>query len=265
MFVFVNVERRGWGRMDETRGGGLRDSEMVGAEFLTADADLVVGVGRFEVCLADAAVLEVSCFGLGFAVVTRGVLVLTGDSKLFDIALGNSSDTCSIASSRASIASTESSIRAIRSEGDRLTISSTKDSGPSPVCSLDVTIRAGVLVLIDPTNESPRPRSAARPVDDVEAWIAGSNLGVLTAATSDLVDFLSGLLFRGLPDAVAATLRGVFGLALSVGSWKVCGTVASSLVPVSATSTAGLPPLRLLSSEISLSVLGVEFSLSASM
>jgi hypothetical protein len=125
----------------------LRVAALSRAEVFVAAVGLVPGAGRFVAG-------KIACFGLGIAAVPRGVLVLTGDSRLATRGLGKSSATCSMASSRASIASTESSIRAPYLEGDRLMIPSTKESGPSPVCCSIVIIRPGVLVLIDPTNES---------------------------------------------------------------------------------------------------------------
>jgi hypothetical protein len=123
--------------------------------------------GGFAVFLADAAGPDSTCFGLGIAVAARGVLVLAGDSRFSAIALGNSSATCSIASSRASIASTESSMRVTCLEGDRLMMSPTKESGPSPAGNAAVTIRAGVRDVIDSTNESSVFRSEAWPADGI--------------------------------------------------------------------------------------------------
>jgi hypothetical protein len=124
----------------------LRVTVLPRAEVCVAAADFGLGAGRFVAG-------KTAC--LGFDVfVTRGVLDLTGDSRLASSGLGKLCETCSMASSRASIASTESSIRARYFDGDRLVMSSTNESGPSPVCCSVVIICLGVRVLIDPTKES---------------------------------------------------------------------------------------------------------------
>ena len=118
---------------------------------------------RAEVCVAAAgfgseagrfAAGKTACLGFDVVAIPRGVLALIGDSRLACRGFGKSSATCSMASSRSSIASTASSIRAQYLDGDRLMMSSTNESGPSPMCCSVVIIRPGVLVLIDPTNES---------------------------------------------------------------------------------------------------------------
>jgi hypothetical protein len=147
----------------------LRVTALVAAAVLGGKVVFVAEAGGFAVFLADAAGPKSACFGLGFAIAARDVLVWAGDSRFSTIALGNSSATCSIASSRASIASTESSMRATCLEGDRLIMSLTKESGPSPAGNSAVTIRAGVRDVIDSTNESSVFRSEAWPADDISA------------------------------------------------------------------------------------------------
>ena len=140
------------------------------------------------------------------------------------MALGNSSATCSIASSRASKASTESSIRATYLDGDLLVISSTNESDPSPARPSNVIIRAGVLDLMDPTNESSPVCFAAWPADGVSACTAGSNLGVFTADPCNAINFFSGLLLKDLVAALAAVLNDVLVLTVSTGVLNILGS-----------------------------------------
>lgn len=248
------------GRVDEIRGAGLRGTDLVDAGVLEVDVSLVAGVRCLVDSLAEDVDPEITSFGFGFAVAVRGVLVLTGESRVSGMALGNSSATCSIASSRASKASTESSMRATYLDGDRLMISSTKESGPSPVSCPVITIRAGVLVLIDPTNESPSPCVADWLVDGAPICTAGSNLGVFNAEPCTAANFLSGLMIKALLAFIAAALGGVLGLEASIGTWNVSGTGTSFLNSSAAMSAAELASLWLSSSRTSCSLFSAKFS-----
>ena len=153
--------------MDEAGGGGLRFTTLLGVAVLVVEVGLVGEIEGCLVCIALAANLKADCSEVVFGVAVRGgVLVLTGDARPSAMGFGNSSDTCSVASSRASITTTESSIRATHLDGDRLIMSSTNESGPSPAESYDAMILDDVL-LIDFTNESSLPCSAVWLTDGI--------------------------------------------------------------------------------------------------
>lgn len=114
---------------------------------------------------------------------------------------GSSPATCSIASSRASIASTESSIRGVGLDGDRAMIWSTNESDSSSRGSCDIGSLNGEAFWQVPTNESCSAPSAMMGV----VCSLGSNLGVLVTAGVLLV----GLLLRDRVASVTAALVGV--------------------------------------------------------
>ena len=153
--------------MDEAGTAGLRFATLLGVVAFLAKAGLVGEREGCLVCIALAANLKADCFELVFDVAARvGVLVFNGVATPFAMGFGSSPDTCSIASSRASIAITESSIRPAYLDGDRLMMSSTKESGVSPAESYEGMI-LDVVLFIDLMNESSLPCSVAWLTDGV--------------------------------------------------------------------------------------------------
>lgn len=145
--------------MDEAGTAGLRFATLLGVVVFLAEAGLVGEREGCLVCMALAANLKADSFELALDVAARvGVLVFSGAATPLVMGFGNSLDTCSIASSRASIAITESSIRPTYLDGDRLMMSPTKESGVSPAESYEGMI-LDVVLFIDLMNESSLPCS----------------------------------------------------------------------------------------------------------
>jgi hypothetical protein len=108
--------------------------------------------GAFEEVFAARAIV-----GAGFLLVLEtapGLMarrVVVGDSRSRSPSTGSISLTFSMASSKASISATESSIRAIVLVGERVIIASMNES--SFWCSISLAAFTGERVVISPTNE----------------------------------------------------------------------------------------------------------------
>lgn len=132
----------------------MRGTALVDNSVVRVGGDFFAEEEAFVIFLSDAWEPDDGCFRVTVAILARGVLFSAVDCRLSATALGNSSVTCAIASSRSSMAGMESTMHVTYGEGDRLLISFVNKSCPLLTGSLGTTPPEALLVLMDRPNES---------------------------------------------------------------------------------------------------------------
>ena len=170
------------------RGAALADVRVV-----LVEGEFFKGFGAVLSDAGDAADPEDASLSVAFAFVARGVPDPALDSRLTATTLGSSPATRSMASSRASIASTESSMRVTYLDP---MVSSIDEPCPLAAGCVGARDWESLLVLIDSTNESSLLCSSTGLGYFILTCRIGSNTGVFPAESSSAIDCFPELLFK---------------------------------------------------------------------